>query len=342
VLASKDVDAITIATPDHWHAPMAILGLEAGKHVYVEKPCSYNPTEGEMLVAARDKYKKLVQMGTQRRSSPHIQKIVGEIHDGLIGTAYSSSAWYSNQRASIGVGKEVAVPPTLDWDLWQGPAPRVAYHDNYQPYTWHWFKHWGTGETLNNGTHEIDVCRWALNAGFPNSVEATGGRYAYKDDWQFYDTLSVNWKYDDKLVTWDCLCCNHMKRYGRDRGSLVVGTKGSVIVDGDGYEVFDPAGKQVDAYLPKKEKSSSSDTTGVDSMTDLHFANFIAGIQNGTKLNQPIESGNVSVTMLQVANYSWETKRALKLNPANGHIVGDPEALALTKRTYEKGWEPKV
>jgi predicted dehydrogenase len=156
-------------------------------------------------------------------------------------------------------------------------------------------KHWGTGETLNNGTHEIDVCRWALNANFPNSVEATGGRYAYKDDWQFYDTLSVSWKYDDKLITWDCLCCNHMKRYGRDRGSLIVGTKGSVIVDGDGYEVFDPSGKQIDAYLPKKEKSTSSDTTGVDSMTDLHFGNFIAGTQSGTKLDQPVESGNVTV-----------------------------------------------
>ena len=342
VLASKDVDAITIATPDHWHAPMGILGLEAGKHVYVEKPCAYNPTEGELFVAARDKYKKLVQMGTQRRSAPHIQKIVEQIHDGLIGTTYSSSGWYSNQRVSIGVGKEVAVPSSLDWELWQGPAPRQPYHDNYQPYNWHWFKHWGTGETLNNGTHEIDVCRWALNAGYPNSVEATGGRYAYKDDWQFYDTLAVNWKYDDKTVTWDCLCCNHMKRYGRDRGSLVVGTKGSVIVDGDGYEVFDLAGKQKDAYSSSKQKTSSSDTVGEDAMTHLHFANFIAGIQRGEKLNQPIESGNISVTMLQLANYSWATGRILKINPANGHIVGDPQALAMTRREYAKGWEPKV
>jgi len=154
-LAFKDVDAITIATPDHWHAPMAILGLEAGKHVYVEKPCSYNPHEGELLVAARNKYKKLVQMGSQQRSSPHTIKIVGQIHDGLIGRPYKGSAWYVNKRGSIGIGKEAPVPTTLDWDLWQGPAPRTSYHDNYQPYNWHWFKRWGTGETLNNGTHEV-------------------------------------------------------------------------------------------------------------------------------------------------------------------------------------------
>jgi predicted dehydrogenase len=342
VLASTDVDAISIATPDHWHAPMAILGLEAGKHVYVEKPCSYNPTEGEMLVAARDKYKKLVQMGNQQRSSPHTQKIVAMIHDGLIGRAYMGSAWYTNKRGSIGIGKPAPVPATLDWDLWQGPAPRMPYHDNYQPYNWHWFKHWGTGETLNNGTHEVDVCRWALGAEFPNSVEASGGRYAFTDDWQFYDTLNVSFKYSDKLITWEGRCCNDMKHYNRERGSVILGTSGSVIIDRDGYEVYDLAGKKTDTFLASSERTSSADTTGDDVMTHLHFANFIAAIQTGEKLHSPIEGGYVAVTMLQLANYAWETNRTLNLNPANGHIVGDPEALALTRRTYEKGWAPKV
>ena len=126
ILALKDVDAITIATPDHWHAPMAIAGVQAGKHVYVEKPCSHNPAEGAMLVAARDKSGKLVQMGTQQRSSPHTIKIVGQIHNGLIGRAYAANAWYANTRKSIGVGKPVPVPATLDWDLFQGPAPRAS------------------------------------------------------------------------------------------------------------------------------------------------------------------------------------------------------------------------
>ena len=342
VLASKDIDVITIATPDHWHAPMAILGVEAGKHVYVEKPCSYDPHEGEMLVAARDKYKKHVQMGNQQRSSPHSIKIIGQIHGGLIGDAYLASAWYANKRGSIGVGKPAPVPATLDWDLWQGPAPRTPYHDNYQPYNWHWFKRWGTGETLNNGTHEVDVCRWALGASFPSSVSATGGRYAFKDDWQYYDTLEVNWKYADKTITWEGLCCNPLGRYGRDRGALIRGTKGSVIVDRDGYEVYDLSGKKTDEFSVRNQHTSSADTRGADSMTDAHFGNLIAAIQSGEALHSPIEQGNVAVTMLQLANYAWDLNRTLKLDPTNGHILGDPEAERMTRREYEKGWAPKV
>ena len=175
ILDRKDVDAITIATPDHWHAPMAIAGLQAGKHIYVEKPCSHNPAEGEMLVQAQQKYGKLVQMGTQQRSSPHTIEIVGRIHDGVIGRAYFAKAWYVNVRKSIGTGKEVPVPPQLDWDLWQGPTPRRPYRDNVHPYNWHWFKVYGTGETLNNGTHEVDVCRWALGVDYPKRIAARAG-----------------------------------------------------------------------------------------------------------------------------------------------------------------------
>src|SRR5262244_2561389 len=180
VLERKDVDAITIATPDHWHAPMAIAALQAGKHVYVEKPCSHDPAEGAMLVEAQQKYGKLVQMGTQQRSSPHTIEIVEKIQGGAIGRPYLAKAWYSNVRKSIGTGKEVPVPEHLDWDLWQGPAPRRPYKDNIQPYNWHWFRIYGTGETLNNGTHEVDVCRWALGVDYPTRVTASGGRYQFK------------------------------------------------------------------------------------------------------------------------------------------------------------------
>ena len=128
ILEQKDVDAISIASPDHWHTPMAIAGLQAGKHVYVEKPCSHNPAEGALLVEAQKKYGKVVQMGTQQRSSPHTIEIVGKIHNGLIGRAYYAKAWYRNTRKSIGYGKPAPVPPQLDWDLWQGPAPRRALY----------------------------------------------------------------------------------------------------------------------------------------------------------------------------------------------------------------------
>jgi predicted dehydrogenase len=341
ILASNDVDAITIATPDHWHAPMAIAGVQAGKHVYVEKPCSHNPAEGAMLIEARNKSGKLVQMGTQQRSSPHSIKIVGMIHDGCIGRAYAANAWYANTRKSIGVGKPAPVPATLDWDLWQGPAPRQAYTDNVQPYNWHWFKVWGTGETLNNGTHEVDVCRWALGVDFPNSVAATGGRYSFKDDWQFYDTLTATFVYDDKMISWDNKCCNGMKTHNRDRGSVILGTTGSVLVDRGGYEVYDLKGKKTDEFKVGAS-SASQDLVGADSMTDLHFANFIAGIRTGQKLNAPIEVGNVAVTMLQLANVSWQTKRELHIDPKNGHVLNDAEAMKYWNRSYEKGWEPKV
>jgi predicted dehydrogenase len=341
VLALKEVDAITIATPDHWHAPMAIAGVEAGKHVYVEKPCSHNPAEGAMLVAARDKYKRLVQMGSQQRSSPHTIEVIGKINDGLIGRPYYAKAWYSNTRKSIGEGKPAPVPATLDWDLWQGPAPRRPYKDNLHPYNWHWFWNWGTGETLNNGTHEVDVCRWALGVGYPNHISASGGRYQFKDDWQFYDTLVTSFEYDDKIISWEGKCCQGMKFYNRDRGSAIMGTNGTVVVDRGGYEVYDLKGTKTAEFVAEKA-AASSDLTGADSMTDRHFANFIAGIQKGEKLNAPIEVGNVAVTMLQLSNVAWKLNRGLKLDPTDGKVVNDAEAMKYWGREYEKGWEPKV
>lgn len=341
VLAKKDVDAITIATPDHWHTPMAIAGLQAAKHVYVEKPCSHNPAEGAMLVEAQRKYGKRVQMGTQQRSSPHTMEIVDKIHNGLIGKTYYAKAWYDNTRKSIGIGKEVAVPPQLDWDLWQGPAPRRPYKDNVQPYNWHWFRIYGTGEALNNGTHEVDVCRWALDVDFPTRVTSTGGRYQFKDDWQFYDTLLTTFKYDDKMLSWEGRSCQGMKDYNRDRGSLIMGTTGSVLVDRDGYEIYDLGGKKVKEFKAGS-KTSSSDLVGADSMTDAHFANFIAGIRTGAKLNAPIAVGNVAVTMLQLSNIAWEVNRELALDAKDGKIQNDPRAMEMWGRTYEKGWAPHI
>jgi predicted dehydrogenase len=342
ILERKDVDAITIATPDHWHAPMAILGLQAGKHVYVEKPCSHNPGEGALLVKAQQKYGKLVQMGTQQRSSPHTIEIVNKIHSGHIGRPYFAKCWYSNNRKSIGYGKVVPVPATLDWDLWQGPAKRQQYKDNVQPYNWHWFRIWGTGETLNNGTHEVDVCRWALGVDYPNRVTASGGRYAFKDDWQYYDTIVTSYEYDDKMISWESTSCQDMKYFNRGRGSLIEGTDGTVLLDRDGYEIYDLKGKKISEFKVGKQ-TSTSDLIGADSMTDAHFANFIAGIRKGEKLNAPVSVGNMAVTMLQLSNIAWFVNRDLNLDPADGaKIKNDPEAMKYWNREYEKGWEPKI
>ena len=338
ILESKDVDVITISTPEHWHAPMAIAGLQAGKHVYVEKPCSHNPYEGELLVQAQKKYGKLVQMGNQQRSSNHTIDIVKKIKQGLVGKPYFGKAWYSNTRKSIGVGKVVPVPDFLDWDLWQGPAPRRPYKDNVHPYNWHWFWHWGTGETLNNGTHEVDICRWALGVDYPSRITSSGGRYHFQDDWEFYDTLVTSYEYQDKMITWEGMSCQGKEYYGRSRGLTIHGTEGTVLIDRSGYQVFSLDDKKIDEFsVPKK--SSTKDLLSMDSMTDEHFRNLIEAIKHGEELRSPIAEGNISVTMLQLSNIAWKMNRTLTIQNSDGHIVNDPKAAELWSREYEKGWE---
>ncbi len=341
ILKSKDVDVVTIATPEHWHTPMAIMALQAGKHVYVEKPCSHNPREGELLVAAQKKFGKFVQMGNQQRSSDHTIEVINKIKAGLIGRPYFAKAWYSNTRKSIGVGKAVPVPEYLDWELWQGPAPRKAYKDNVHPYNWHWFWHWGTGETLNNGTHEVDVCRWALGVDYPKSINSTGGRYHFKDDWEFYDTLVTNFEYDDKMISWEGYCCQGKKYFGRDRGSTILGTDGSVLVDRGGYQVFSLNDKLI-SEVKAGERATSADLLSIDSMTTKHFENLINAIRVGEKLRAPISEAHISVTMLLLSNVAWKVNRTLHLNTPDGHILNDPEAMKMWSREYEKGWEPHV
>jgi predicted dehydrogenase len=231
----------------------------------------------------------------------------------------------------------------LDWDLWQGPAPREQYRDNVQPYNWHWFRTWGTGEALNNGTHQVDVCVWALGANLPEQVTATGGRYQWKDDWQFYDTLLTNYTYSDKVIDWEGRSCQGMKLYDRDSGSSIMGTTGTVVVDRQGYEIYDWKGTKKSEYkLPHETSSSSADLVGADSMTDLHFANFIAAIRTGIPLHAPISAGNIPVTMLQLSNIAWTVKRGLNLDTSDGKIRNDPEAMKMWGRQYEKGWAPTI
>src|SRR5688572_25171998 len=196
-LDDKDVDAIIIAAPDHWHAPATLMALSAGKHVYLEKPSGHNNREDELLMDAARKYPKLhVQLGTQRRSSPRFHEIRQALQEGLIGTPYLARAWYANTRGTIGKGKVAPVPSNLDWDLWQGPAPRTEYRDNVVHYNWHWFTRWGTGEICNNGTHEIDVARWMMGLNYPTSVHSTSGRYHFQDDWELPDTQEVTYEFE--------------------------------------------------------------------------------------------------------------------------------------------------
>ncbi len=341
VLEDKDIDAITISTPEHWHAPMAIAALQAGKHVFIEKPSAHNPAENEMLVAAQLKYGKLVQLGNQQRSSAYTNKVIKQIHEGLIGTPYYGKAWYSNQRGPIGVGKEIPVPSYLDWDLWQGPAPRRPYKDNIHPYNWHWFWNWGTGETLNNGTHEVDICRWALGVDFPNRITADGGRYHYHDDWEFYDTLVTNYDYGDKMISWEGKSCNPATFFNRGRGSQIIGTEGSVIIDRDGYIHYNLEGKVITEFKSGEENISMG-TSGEGAMTVAHFRNLVNGIRMGEKLNSPIDESYISVQLLLLSNIAWKTGTVLDLNPENGHMLSQYFMDNYWGREYEKGWEPSI
>lgn len=341
-LEDKDVDAIVIAAPDHWHTPATLMALDAGKHVYVEKPCGHNAKEGEMLLEALKKYDKVVQMGNQQRSAPESIQVVKEIHDGLIGTPYYAKAWYANTRSGIGTGQKAEVPAGLDYELWQGPAPREPYQDNLIHYNWHWFKNWGTGEICNNGTHEIDICRWALGVDYPTLVSSQGGRYHYDDDWEFYDTQITNFDFEDKkTITWEGRSCNGRPVEGRGRGSAIYGTEGTVIIDRNGYEVYDLENILIREVKAESE-AATMDTRGGDMMTRTHIDNFRAGIADGAKLNSPIEEGHKSVLLCHLGNIAQEIKRSLTTDPANGHIQDDSEAMGMWGREYASGWEPDI
>ena len=341
-LEDKEVDALVVAAPDHWHTPATLIALDAGKHVYVEKPCGHNPREGEMLLEAQKKYGKVIQMGNQQRSADKSIEVVQQIRDGLIGTPYFGKAWYANTRESIGKGQQVEVPAGLDYELWQGPAPRRPYQDNLIHYNWHWFENWGTGEICNNGTHEIDVCRWALGVDYPTLVSSQGGRYHDDDDWEFYDTQVTSFDFDDKkTITWEGRSCNGRPVEGRGRGSAIYGTEGTVIVDRNGYEVYDHNNELVKEVKAESE-AATMDTRGGDMMTRTHMDNFRAGIVDDARLNSPIEEGHKSVLLCHLGNIAQKMKRSLTIDPANGHIKDDSEAMGRWGREYASGWEPDV
>lgn len=341
-LDDKNVDAVSIATPDHWHAPMAILALQAGKHVYLEKPCGHNPREGELLVAAQQKSGKHVQQGSQQRSSPRTIEALRMIHEGAIGTPYQVRSWYANTRTTIGHGTPAPVPTTLDYELWQGPADRTPYRDNVVPYNWHWFRRWGTGEICNNGTHEIDIARLALGVDYPVHVTSSGGRYHFKDDWEFPDTQEATFEFaGGKSIIWQGQSCNGLALFGRGRGNAILGTGGSIVLDRDGYVHYDLQQKVVKEDIEPKQ-GTSTDLLGDDAATAQHMQNFLGAIRTGEKLRAPISDAAKSVLLCHLGNISQQTGRKLHTDPANGHIIGDAEASGKWGRTYAKGWAPTV
>jgi len=343
VIEDKDVDVLINATPDHWHAPGTIMATAAGKHVYVEKPCGHNPREGELLIEAAKKHNKVIQMGNQQRSAPESIEIIKEIHNGIIGEAYLAEAFYSNGRGEVVNQKPVPPPEGLDWELWQGPAPRRDYTHNTWDYNWHWYGwNYGTAETGNNATHELDVARWALQVDFPKEVRVDAQkRHFINDGWTMYDTMLATFEYENgKTIKWDGKSRNAYKTYGYGRGTIIYGTEGSVYVDRGRYELYDRGGKLIKESLSTAEEGGTQLGGGGD-MSTLHVANFFDSVRGIAKQNSPIDEGHISTLLCHLANISSRLKKPLNCDSSNGRILDD-EAMKLWGREYEPGWEPKV
>ena len=344
LVTKTDFDALVVAAPDHWHAPAALLAVSNGKNVYVEKPCSHNPHESEILIQAQAKYGKIIQVGSQRRSFPTLIEAVKQVRAGLIGNPYMAKGWYTNSRKAIGTGKIIPVPSTLDFDLWQGPAPRKDFKDNLIHYNWHWFWNWGTGEACNNGNHELDCCRWFLGVDFPTKVTSAGGRYAFRDDWETPDTQIASFEFGDrKTISWEGRSCNSYPVEGNGRGFIVYGDKGTLVnFGGEDYKVYDTSNK-----LVKEIKSDTivdpNNTVSASGNSDLyHLNNFVESIRGNSQVTAPITEGHKSVILCHLANISQRTGSTLHIDPQNGHIIGNKEADKLWSRSYEKGWEMKL
>jgi predicted dehydrogenase len=330
LLEERELDAVTIAMPNFWHAPATILACAAGKHVYVEKPGSHNPREGERMVAAGIRHRRLVQMGNQRRSNVSVREAIGELRAGAIGPVRFARCYYTASRLSIGRGKVVPVPAWLDYDLWQGPVPVRPYVDNLVHYNWHWRWHWGGGELANNGPHALDIARWGLGVEYPRRVSCTGGRYHYQDDQETPDTFDATYDFGTCGISWDCSSCTPRKGdmekfvnfYG-DAGVLAIDASGS-------YRIIDPKGREQRAV-----KGKWGDVP--------HFANFVEAIRSGVRLNSPIDEGQKSTLLCHLGNIAWRTGRTVDLDPGTGQLVGATRAVArLWSREYRRGWEPRV
>ncbi|GIW94458.1 MAG: NADH-dependent dehydrogenase [Pirellulaceae bacterium] len=331
-LDDKDVDVLVCAAPNHWHGPATILACAAGKHVYVEKPCCHNPQEGEWMVAAARKYRRCVQMGNQRRSAPGTQRAIQRLKEGAIGRVYLAKSWYNNNRPPIGKGVPAEVPSTLNYDLWQGPAPRRPYLTNRIHYNWHWFWHWGNGELGNNGVHTIDLCRWGLGVDYPTRVVSTGYRYRYDDEQETPDTHMVAFEFGGQaMIVWEGRSCHRhnegfVKFYG-ESGTMALESNGT-------YTIYDMQDKQVEREV--------GNTVG----DAQHAANLLEAIRadDPERLNSEIEEGHKSTLLCHLGNIAYRTTGSVQCDPANGRLRAEAnpsEALALWSREYEPGWEPK-
>ncbi|MFT5107213.1 MAG: putative dehydrogenase [Pseudoalteromonas tetraodonis] len=326
ILDDKDVDILSIAAPNFWHAPATILACDAGKHVYVEKPGSHNARESELMVAAAERNQRKVQMGNQRRSAPGFREGIEKLAAGVIGELRYARCWYDNTRKSIGKGKPAPVPKELDYQLWQGPTPERPFKDNLIHYNWHWHWNYGGGELANNGVHALDIARWALGVDTPARSSYVGGRYHFDDDQETPDTADATYDFGKVGISWHGSSCLKRKHENHPFVS-VYGEGGAMSFDGGGYRIHDNDGKIVHENMP--------------SLNDLpHFQNFADGIRKGTALNAPIADAQKSTMLCHLGNISYRQGIQVDCDPETGKPLNGDLVEKLWTREYREGWKP--
>jgi predicted dehydrogenase len=328
VLEDKEVDAVIIATPDHWHAPAAILACAAGKDVYVEKPVSHNLREGRLLVESARKYNRVVQAGMQSRSRPSTIRAIEIAHSARLGRVLMAKAWNSQHRADIGKKANGPLPPGFDYDTWVGPAEMVPFNENRHHYKWHWSWNFGTGDMGNDGAHQIDQARWALQTDLPVRVSGAGAKYFFDDDQATPDTMNMTFDYGKKGLVWEMRIWHDYGLEGIDNGVAVYGTEAFLHIGRWnrkwGYRVFDKSGKMTEEYQ--------------DNEPDFHMQNFIDCIKSRKRPNCDIEIGHISSAHCHLGNIVHRTGRNITFNPANESIPNDAESNALLRRKYRNHW----
>ena len=336
LLEDKSIDAISIATPNHQHTLQTIWGCQAGKDVYVEKPCSYNIFEAQQIVAAAKKYNRMVQHGSQSRSSGAIRDAVRKMGEGYIGELYMARGLCFKWRNTIGRAAPEAVPAGVNYDLWLGPAPKREFTKNRFHYTWHWFWDYGNGDLGNQGIHQMDLARWGLGVKYPVKVSAMGGHYMFDDDQETPNTMVATFEFNEggkkKLLVFEVRhwMSNHEAGIGEGKtkdsntiGNIYYGSKGYIVFGaGGGYHTY--MGKEQEKVPATPAKSVS------------HFGNFIDAVRSrkASDLNAPIEEGAISTVLVHLANISYRLGRTLKFDAATMTCPGDAEATRMFTRNY--------
>jgi predicted dehydrogenase len=336
LLEDKSIDAISIATPNHTHALITIAGCQAGKDVYVEKPCSHNIFEARQMVKAAEKYNRIVQHGTNSRSTEGLREAVQKLEEGVIGDVYMSRGLCFKWRDTIKREPDQKPPEGVHYDLWLGPAPARPFSKNRWHYNWHWNWDYGNGDLGNQGIHEMDICRWGLNVKHPVRVSAMGGHYMFDDDQQTPNTLVATFDFDEggkkKLLVFEVRhwISNHEAGIGEGRkkkdfntiGNIFYGSKGYMAIDGYAtYKTF--LGKE---QAPGPEKSAGGS----------NWENFIKAVRSRNRgdLNAWIEEGALSTELMHLANISYRLGRTLQFDAKTLSIKGDAEANRMFTRNY--------